>query len=141
MIALLARGGGVGGTSAGALVWGSECQVFRAPADGSPFHVGTVESLLLGDPHSTCFGALRHGVVVPHFTEFGMRSSLEATLAGRPHLLGIGIDEATALEIHGSIVRVLGRGKATILDSRHQVGSELVLDSGSGYDITRQVAL
>src|SRR5262249_50679418 len=40
LLALLERGGVIGGTSAGALVWGSECMTFKARADGRPFQVG-----------------------------------------------------------------------------------------------------
>src|SRR6185369_12252091 len=39
LMAVLARGGVIGGSSAGALVWGSACQVFRAPGDGSPYQM------------------------------------------------------------------------------------------------------
>src|SRR5262249_29794115 len=76
LLALLARGGVVGGTSAGALVWGSDCMVFQTPGDGSPFMMGNVSALKLGDPHSVCFGALQNVVVAPHFAEFRMLPSL-----------------------------------------------------------------
>src|SRR5439155_20706040 len=52
LLALVARGGVIGGTSAGALVWGWECQTFRAPSDGSPLQTGDVQTLVLDDPHS-----------------------------------------------------------------------------------------
>jgi cyanophycinase len=141
LLALLARGGVIGGTSAGALVWGSESQVFRAPADGSPFLMGDAKALLIGDPHSLCFGALHNVILAPHFTEFRMHPSLVKTLAARPYLLGIGIDEATALEIHGDSCSVLGRGHVTVFDGKHHGGAPaLVLGAGAHYDLARKSA-
>jgi cyanophycinase len=142
LMALLARGGVIGGTSAGALVWGSECQTFRAPADGSPFQMGDANALLVDDPHRFCFGALVNVLVAPHFTEFRMQPSLIKTLAARPQILGLGIDEATALEIHGSVASVLGRGRVTIFDGKDHDGARaLVLRSGARYDLGRKAPL
>jgi len=142
LLALLARGGVIGGTSAGALVWGSECQVFRAPKDGSPFQMGSADALLLDDPHSSAFGVLRNVVVAPHFTEFKMQPSMEKTLAARPHLMGIGIDEATAFEVHGNIGEVLGRGHVAIFDGKDHAGAKpLILSAGARYDLARKAGL
>jgi cyanophycinase len=140
LFALLARGGVIGGTSAGALVWGSETQIFRAPADGSPFAMGNADSLVVGDPHAVGFGALRNVVVVPHFSEFKMQPSFEKTLAAHPYLLGIGIDEATAFEIHANVGTVFGRG-----DVRIAAGSEghhaLAMGAGARYDVAKRSLL
>jgi cyanophycinase len=138
LLAVLARGGVIGGTSAGALVWGSACQTFRAPANGSPFMMGDVAGLRLDDPHSVCFGALRQVVVAPHFAEFHMQPSLEKTITSRPKLLGIGIDEATALEVHGSVGTVLGLGHVTIVSGGDK---PYVLGAGTRYDIVKRAAL
>lgn len=139
-MAVLGRGGVIGGTSAGALVWGSETQVFRAPADGSPFQVGNADLLLVGDPHAVGFGALQNMVVVPHFAEFHMQPSFEKTLTAHPYLLGIGIDEATAFEIHDNVGLVLGRGNIRV-----GVGPErqhaLVLGAGVHYDLLHKKLL
>jgi len=139
LLAVLARGGVIGGTSAGALVWGSACQVFRAPSDGSPYQMGDVSALILDDPHSVCFGALEQVVVAPHFTEFHMQPSLSKTVTAGPQLLGIGIDEATALEVHGSVGSVLGRGHVTIMSGG--AATPRVLDAGARYDLVRRAAL
>jgi cyanophycinase len=139
LLALLARGGVIGGTSAGALVWGSEVMTFRAPGDASPFMMGDSNALRLDDPHSVAFGALRQMVVAPHFTEFRMQPSLTKTITARPQLLGLGIDEATAFEVHGSVGAVLGRGHVTIV-----VGgapAPLALAAGARYDLVRRAAL
>jgi cyanophycinase len=141
LLALLARGGVIGGTSAGALVWGSEVLTFRAPADGSPYVMGDSTQLKLDDPHSVGFGMLRQMVVAPHFTEFRMEPSLAKTIAAHPQLLGIGIDEATALEVHGSMATVLGRGHVTIVSRRGGPGSQQPLPAGARYDLVKQATL
>lgn len=140
LIAVLDRGGVVGGTSAGALVWGSECQTFRAGRGGSP--PGRPEDLLVGDPHAACFGVLRNVLIAPHFTEFGMQSALDRTVAGRPGLLAFGVDESTALEVHGDVCTVLGRGNVTVYDGREHAGKPFLrLHDGARYDLRRRQLL
>ena len=141
LMKLLARGGVIGGTSAGALVWGSRSLVFRQPKDGSPYVMGNADDLLPDDPHSVGFGALRNVVVSPHFTEFHMQASMEKEIAAHPGTLGLGVDEATALEVHGDVVRVLGRGHALIYDGRKAAGAPTILDSGARYDLVRRSVL
>lgn len=139
LMAVLARGGVIGGTSAGALVWGSAVETFRAPKDGSPYQMGDVNALQLDDPHSVGFGALTQVVIAPHFSEFRMQPSLAKTVATRPQLVGIGIDEATAFAVHGSVGTVLGRGHVTILSGA--TDKPQVLVAGARYDIVRRAAL
>ena len=140
LLAVLGRGGVIGGTSAGALVWGSETEIFRAPAGGSSFQMGSADSLLVGDPHAVGFGALRNVVIVPHFAEFRMQRSFEKTLAAHPYLLGIGIDEATAFEIHDNVGMVLGRGNVRI-GAGPERQRALAMGAGVHYDILHKKLL
>ena len=139
LMAVLARGGVIGGTSAGALVWGSGVMTFQAPKDGSPYQMGDVNALRLDDPHAVGFGVLRQVVLAPHFAAFHMQPSLAKTVATRPQLVGIGIDEATALEVHGTVGVVLGRGHVTVVTAGSTAGQ--VLGAGTRYDIVRHAAL
>jgi cyanophycinase len=143
LLALLARGGVIGGTSAGALVWGSESMIFRQPGDGSPFVMGDTAALLIDDPRAVGFGALRNVLISPHFAEFRMQGALEKTMTARPQLIGIGIDEATALEVHGDIGTVFGRGHVTVYDGRSHgdAHGSLVLPAGARYDLARKVTI
>jgi cyanophycinase len=143
LLALLARGGVIGGTSAGALVWGSESMIFRQHSDGSPFMMGDVAALLIDDPHAVGFGALRNVLISPHFAEFRMKGALEKTMTAHPQLIGIGIDEATALEVNGDIGTVLGRGRVTVYDgkSHGDAHGALVLPAGARYDLGKKVPL
>jgi cyanophycinase len=63
---------------------------------------------------------LVHGVIIDqHFAERGRMGRLLGAVAQNPRLLGIGIDEDTALLIErGSYASVLGSGAVYILDAR-----------------------
>ena len=142
LIALLDRGGVIGGTSAGALVWGSQTLVFRAEPDGNTYRLSKLEDLLIGDPRDPCIGVLRNVLLVPHFTEFHMQPAVEKTLAVDHGLLAFGIDESTALEVHGEVCTVLGRGHVTVFDGTDPGGhSRSALSAGARYDLHKRVAL
>ena len=59
---------------------------------------------------------LRGVMVDQHFTRRGRAGRLLAALARFPHLLGVGIDEDTALVAEGGEFRVVGSGAVTLLD-------------------------
>ncbi len=142
LLALLDRGGVVGGSSAGALVWGSESMLFRAPPGNIPYVRPGPDDLLIGSPRAVGFGVLRNVLVSPHFTEFKMAPMLEKDVAARKGLLGLGLDEATALEVHGDVATVLGRGHVSVyggLAPRHL--PFLRLAAGSRYDLARRTIL
>jgi cyanophycinase len=91
--ALLKRGGVIGGTSAGAAVM-SEVMI----EGGNPkADVG----------HG--FGFVTNAVCDQHFLRRSRINRLLGVLADRPHLIGLGIDEGTALIIEGDKWSVVGR--------------------------------
>jgi cyanophycinase len=140
LIALLDRGGVIGGTSAGALIWGSTTVVYKAIPEGQPYDPLEDLVLLTGTGRDIGFGVLRNVVVDPHFTELRQQKPLRTVVAARPGLLGIGIDEATAIEVHAGAFVVAGRGHVTIeagADTTARGASALA--AGDGYDIVRRV--
>jgi cyanophycinase len=92
--ALLDRGGVVGGTSAGAAVMSAVMIRYGNPIA----RVGPG------------FGFVSNFVVDQHFQQRKRLRRLLGVLAKHPRLLGLGIDEKTAVEVHGQKVRVLGAG-------------------------------
>ena len=91
--ALLGRGGVIGGTSAGAAVM-SEVMI----EGGNPkADVG----------HG--FGFVTNAVCDQHFLARSRINRLLGVLADRPHLIGLGIDEGTALVLEGDKWSVVGR--------------------------------
>jgi cyanophycinase len=109
--ALKLRGACIGGTSAGA-----------SAMSGHMLATGRVE--LHPEKGSVSLGAglgFLHKVVVDqHFSERQRLSRLLSVVAQNPYLMGIGIDEDTALVIERGVgIEVLGEGAVTIVDGRN----------------------
>lgn len=98
--AVLKRGGIIGGTSAGAAIMS---QVMIA-GGGYQTAEGGVTELEIG--HG--FGFLPGTLVDQHFLKRKRRHRLEHALTKYPKLVGIGIDENTALVVHGRKINVIG---------------------------------
>lgn len=99
VMALLQRGGVVGGTSAGAAILSR-----HMIAEGNP-----VPRMATG------FDAVTAAVVDQHFLARDRLPRLRAALAAAPGCFGLGIDEGTAVLIHGRQLRVLGNSKVVLL--------------------------
>jgi cyanophycinase len=140
LVDLLGRGGVISGTSAGALIWGSTLETFRAHPGESQARQMQVENLLIGNPHAVGFGVLRNVAIQPHYTEFGLDRPFRKLVGATPGLLGLGIDESTALEVHGDAARVLGRGNVRIVIGPADA-EPLVLKEGDRIDLVRRTRL
>jgi cyanophycinase len=58
-------------------------------------------------------------VVDQHFAERGRIGRLLGAVAQSPRILGIGIDEDTAIQVKGEGFEVLGSGAVYVVDGRH----------------------
>ena len=63
-------------------------------------------------------GYLDQVIVDQHFAERGRIGRLLAAVALRPELLGVGIDENTAICVRGDRLIALGEGALTVIDAR-----------------------
>jgi cyanophycinase len=106
--AVLDRGGVVGGTSAGATILGSF--LVRGDTKGN--------ELMVGD-HIVGFGMLKNSAIDQHLLRRNRQFDLIDVIAKRPELLGIGIDENTAIVVEGDRFDVIGRGYVAIYDAKH----------------------
>lgn len=98
----------IGGTSAGAAVM-SRHMIAQGPAVLRPSKEAVDTDIGLG--------LLSQAVVDQHFSERRRLARLLSTLAMRPDLLGVGIDEDTALVIErGEAMEVIGKGTVTLVD-------------------------
>lgn len=98
----------IGGTSAGAAVM-SRHMIAQGPAVLRPRKDAVDTDIGLG--------LLSQAVVDQHFSERRRLARLLSTLALRPDLLGVGIDEDTALVIErGEAMEVIGKGTVTLVD-------------------------
>lgn len=105
-----ADGAAICGTSAGAAALTETIL-----AGGEPDAYGAMQDLHLGPG----FGLLGFRAVIDtHFTERRRLQRLFMVIAQNPELLGLGIDEDTALVVHGHRGEVVGRGSVTFVDGR-----------------------
>ena len=101
------RGGVVAGTSAGASVM-SETMLVKGTSS---------ESYRIGSLHmAPGLGLLPDAIIDQHFAERGRIGRLLGAVAQNPRVLGIGIDEDTAIVAEGSAFRVIGAGAVTVVD-------------------------
>lgn len=100
-------GGVVAGTSAGASVM-SDVMLVRGPSRSS-YRIGELDM-------APGLGLLRDVVVDQHFAERGRIGRLLGAIAHSPRVLGLGIDENTAILVRGDAFEVLGSGAVYAVD-------------------------
>jgi len=129
--ALLARGGVIGGTSAGATIQGS----YLARGDTRS------NTIMMGD-HVEGMAFLRNVAVDQHLLRRNRQFDLLEIVQAHPELLGIGIDENTAIVVRGDRFEVMGAGYVAIYDHERQLdtgGRFYFLAPGDRFDLkTRQ---
>lgn len=114
--ALLERGGVIGGSSAGATIQGS----YLARGDTR------TNTIMMGD-HEVGFGFLKDVAVDQHLIQRNRQFDLIEVIEAKPELLGIGIDENTAIVVNGDRFEVIGESYVAIYDH------ESMLDSGGRF--------
>lgn len=132
--AVLDRGGIIGGNSAGASVLASF--LLRGSQGGN--------DVVVDPARDTGFGFLRGVAIDQHLHERGREEDLMRVLQAHPELLGIGLDEGTALLVAGDQATVIGRGRVAIYDYTDPLSLIPLryLSSGDVYDLgARQVVL
>lgn len=103
-------GGVIGGTSAGAAALTETIL-----AGGEPDEYGQMQDLHLGPG----FGLLGFRAVIDtHFTQRRRLQRLFMVIARNAELMGLGIDEDTAMVVRGHLAEVVGRGSVTFVDGR-----------------------
>lgn len=102
-----AAGGLIAGTSAGASVMSDTMLVGGASG----------ESHRIGDLHMAAgLGLIRDVIIDQHFAERGRIGRLLGAVAQNPRVLGIGIDEDTAIIVEGDRFGVVGRAGVYVVD-------------------------
>ena len=97
--AVIERGGVVGGTSAGAAI---QSHVMIASGKSVP-------KMREG------FDLLPHAIIDQHFLKRNRMNRLLSAVQKHPECIGVGIDEATAIEVHGQECKVLGSSYVTVV--------------------------
>lgn len=104
LVSLLERGGVIGGTSAGASIQGS--YLVRGAPEGN--------HIVMAPGYEEGFGLLRNVAVDQHLLARNRQDDLLQVLDAYPELLGIGLDEGTAVIVRGDTAEVVGRSSVAI---------------------------
>jgi cyanophycinase len=129
---LLDRGGVIGGSSAGATILGSF--LVRGDTKGN--------ELMIGD-HLTGFGFLKNSAIDQHLLRRNRQFDLIEVIEKHPTLLGIGIDENTAVVVEGDRFDVIGQGYVAIYDGKNVIppaGRFYFLAPGDRFDLVKREA-
>jgi cyanophycinase len=113
---LLNRGGVIGGSSAGATIQGS----YLARGDTK------TNTIMMGD-HEQGLAFLKDVAIDQHLLKRNRHFDLIEIIEKYPHLLGIGIDENTAIVVQNDRFEVIGQSYVAIYDSKS------TLDSGGKF--------
>ena len=110
--ALLERGGVIAGTSAGATIQGSF--MVRGDTKGN--------ETMIGD-HVEGFGFLKGVTIDQHVLRRNRQFDMIPVIEAHPELLGLGIDEDTAIVVRRDRFEVVGSSYVLVYDSSRSVGS------------------
>jgi cyanophycinase len=124
--AVLDRNGLISGTSAGATIQGSYL------VRGSP----QSNKILMAPGYERGFGYLSNVAIDQHVTQRGRERDLSVVVAAHPGLLGIGIDESTAVIVQGNTMTVIGNGMVRITDGTDHGGAPFyAIKPGTRFDL------
>jgi cyanophycinase len=112
LVALLDRGGVIGGSSAGATIQGS--YLVRGDTKSN--------TIMMGD-HEVGLGFLKNVAIDQHVLRRNRQFDLIEVIERHPELLGIAIDEDTAIVVRGDEFEVIGQSYVLIYDHQRQLDS------------------
>lgn len=128
LAALLVRGGVIGGTSAGATIQGS--YLVRGAREGN--------QIMMAPGYEEGMGFLRSAAIDQHLLARHREKDLIPVVDAHPELLGIGIDESTAIVVQRDRFEVIGASKVGVYRKGQPV---LFLAPGAVYDLARRAVL
>ncbi len=132
LYAVLARGGVIGGSSAGASIQAS--YMVRGAPEGN--------TIMMAKGHEQGFGFLRRSAVDQHLITRGRELDMLEVIGAYPDLLGIGIDEGTAILVRGDRAEVIGRSKVAFYNTRDGDGGPYYfLEAGDVFDLAARRTL
>jgi cyanophycinase len=107
MWGVLNRRGVIGGSSAGATIQSS--YLVRGAPEGN--------TIMMSPGHEEGFAFLKRSAIDQHVIARGRENDLVEVIDAHPDLLGIGIDEGTAIVVEGNRFRVIGKSLVLIHDA------------------------
>jgi cyanophycinase len=126
LFAILERGGVIGGSSAGASIQAS--YMVRGAVEGN--------TIMMAPGHERGFGFLRDVAVDQHILARNRENDMLEVVAAHPELLGIGLDEGTAILVRGDEAEVIGRSRAAFYNTADADGAPYYfLRAGDVFDL------
>lgn len=125
---VLARGGVIAGSSAGATIQGS--YLVRGAREGN--------TVMMAPGYEKGFGYLRNVAVDQHLIRRKRERDMIPVVTKHPQLLGIGIDESTAIVVQGDRFEVIGASKVAIYTHGRDY---YFLDPGDKFDLAARKKL
>ena len=129
--ALLARGGVIGGTSAGASIQAS--YLVRGAREGN--------TIMMAPGYERGFGFLTGVAIDQHVSARNRQLDLQPVVKRFPSLLGLGLDEGTAIVVHGTTAEVIGRGMLFVHNGRDRPPADtpyVTLKAGEIFDLAHR---
>jgi cyanophycinase len=131
---LLARGGVVAGSSAGASILAS--YMVRGARENN--------YIMMAPGYEEGFGLIKGVAIDQHMLTRNRQDDLEEVVAKHPDVLGIGIDESTAIIVQGQQFEIVGASKVAIHDGRIVKSAQerngkkyFFMGPGEKYDLTK----
>lgn len=103
------QGAVIGGTSAGCAA-ATGVMITGDPV-GPPLRSGAT-------PTAVGLGLWNEAIVDQHFVQRGRFERLMTAVLDQPHLLGVGVDERTAIIVRDGAIEVMGEGQVVLIDAR-----------------------
>jgi len=132
---VLARGGCVGGSSAGASIQGD----FMPRGDP----LGNLN--IIAEGYEQGLGLLTGVAIDQHFAQRNRFADMTSLVAVYPQLLGIGLDEGTAIVVAGSVAEVVGGSQVHFYDAARPVAEgesdHASLSARQKYDLRARATL
>ena len=129
---MLRRGGVIGGTSAGATIQGEYL------VRGNP--LGNQD--MMAEGYEQGFGFLPGVAIDQHFSQRDRFDDMTELRKTHPQLVGIGIDESTALIMSGTTMEVVGQNSVAVYDRGPDASESLpefeVVKAGRKYDFKQR---
>jgi cyanophycinase len=132
LAALLGRGGVIGGSSAGASILASF--MVRGDTKGN--------EKMIGD-HTVGLGFLKNAAIDQHLLRRNRQFDMLEVIDAHPRLLGIGLDEDTAIVVQGDQFDVIGKSYAVIYSDQPVAGASgrfFFMGAGDRFDMKTRKA-
>lgn len=129
---LLERGGAIGGTSAGASVQSS--YMVRGAREGN--------TIVMAPGYEQGFGFLRNAAVDQHLSARNRQHDLLDVVQRHRNLLGIGLDESTAIVVRGDTAEIVGKDRVAFYNTNARDRKTYFwLKPGDRFDLNRRAVM